>query len=68
MPYKLIVAGFATSALLLTSACGGGGARTENNVSTTTTGQELTDLQAALESGAITQEEYDKKKKEILEG
>jgi len=48
------------------SACGGGGANSETTVSTTTTGQELTDLQAALESGAITQEEFDKKKKEIL--
>ena len=33
----------------------------------TTTGQELIDLQQALESGAITQEEYDELRKKIME-
>jgi len=33
----------------------------------TTTGQELIDLQQALESGAITQEEYDELRKKIIE-
>ena len=33
----------------------------------TTTGQELIDLQKALESGAITQEEYDELRKKIME-
>ena len=33
----------------------------------TTTGQELIDLQAALDSGAITQEEYDELKLKIME-
>ena len=33
----------------------------------TTTGQELLDLQKALDSGAITQEEYNKLKKKIVE-
>jgi len=33
----------------------------------TTTGQELIDLQKALESGAITQEEYDELKLKIIE-
>lgn len=47
------------------SACGGGKQTTE--VKTTTTGQELTDLKAALDSGAISQKEYDKKREEILE-
>ena len=32
----------------------------------TTTGQELIDLQQALESGAITQEEYDELKLKII--
>lgn len=52
--------------LATVSACGGGGARTETNVSTTTTGQELTDLKAALDAGAISQSEYEKKREEIL--
>ena len=33
----------------------------------TTTGQELIDLQKALESEAITQEEYDELRKKIME-
>jgi len=33
----------------------------------TTTGQELLDLQQALDSGAITQEEYDELKLKIME-
>ena len=33
----------------------------------TTTGQELMDLQKALDSGAITQEEYDELRKKIME-
>ena len=33
----------------------------------TTTGQELIDLQQALDSGAITQEEYDELKLKIIE-
>ncbi len=33
----------------------------------TTTGQELMDLQEALDSGAITQEEYDELRKKIME-
>ena len=32
----------------------------------TTTGQELNDLKVALDSGAITQEEYNKLKKKIV--
>ena len=37
---------------------------TEINV---TTGQELLDLQKALDSGAITQEEYDELRRKIME-
>lgn len=51
------------------SACGGGGAKTETqtDIRTTTKGQELLDLQKAYDSGAITQEEYEKQKKKVLE-
>ena len=44
--------------------CGGGGAQVQQ--SSTTLGQELTDLQAAYEKGIITEKEYDKAKKEIM--
>ena len=43
---------------------GSGGNTTVIN---TTTGQELLDLKQALDSGAITQEEYNKLKKKIVE-
>ena len=39
-----------------------------NTVIQTTTGQELIDLQQALDSGVITQEEYDDKFIELLNG
>ena len=39
----------------------------DNTEINTTTGQELMDLQEALDSGAITQEEYDELRKKIME-
>ena len=38
-----------------------------NTIIQTTTGQELIDLQKALDSGVITQEEYDELKLKIIE-
>ena len=40
---------------------------TPTNGSTTTTGQQLMDLQKAYESGAITKEQYDKMKQDIID-
>ena len=52
---------------LLLSGCGGGGAETEiKQAPQTTLGQELLDLDKARETGAITDEEYEKLKKEII--
>jgi hypothetical protein len=53
--------------LLGAAACGGGGAEVRSEVSTTTTGQQLMDLKKALDSGAMTQQEYEKERKKILE-
>ena len=39
----------------------------KNQIIQTTTGQELIDLQKALDSGVITQEEYDELRKKILD-
>ena len=49
----------------LFAGCGGGGAQVQQ--SSTTLGQELTDLQAAYEKGIITEKEYNKAKKEIMD-
>jgi hypothetical protein len=48
------------------AGCGGGGAKLQSEIHTTTTGQQLMDLKKALDEGAITQEEYDKERKKIL--
>ncbi len=60
---------FAVAATLLLAACGGGGSKVEssNEVRATTTGQELLDLKSALDSGAITQDEYEEQREKILE-
>jgi hypothetical protein len=49
------------------AACGGGGAEVRSEVSTTTTGQQLMDLKKALDSGAMTQQEYEKERKKVLD-
>lgn len=53
-------------ALATVSACGGGRTKQTTTVNTTTTGQQLTDLKTALDDGAISQEDYEKKRKKIL--
>jgi hypothetical protein len=60
-----------TAALMISAAivgCGGGGADVKSVVNTTTTGQQLIDLQKALDTGAITKEQYDQQKAKILKG
>jgi Short C-terminal domain len=52
---------------LLLSSCGGGGAKTENVVTTKSKGEQLSDLQKAYESGALSRDEYEKQRKKILE-
>jgi hypothetical protein len=61
--------------LLMVSAmaCGclgggsGGEAKVQSTTRTTTLGQELQDLDAAHKKGIISDEEYEKKKSELLE-
>jgi len=52
---------------VLLSSCGGGGAKTENVVITKSKGEQLSDLQKAYESGALSRDEYEKQRKKILE-
>ncbi len=53
--------------LMLLSACGGGGARTETAITTKTKGQELIDLKEAYDKGAISADEYEDLKSEVMD-
>lgn len=48
------------------TGCGGGGADVKSEISTTTTGQQLIDLKKAYDSGAMSQSEYERERKKIL--
>jgi len=65
LPKTLVVSALCGLLLLCVTACGG--AEVKSEVSTTTTGQQLMDLKKALDSGAMTQKEYDQERKKILE-
>lgn len=60
---KLVVVILCASLVL--SACARS-SKSTSNVSTTTTGQELTDLKAAYDAGAMSEDEYEKKRQQIL--
>jgi len=49
------------------TGCGGGGAELKSHTTTTTVGQELMDLESAYKKGVITEKEYNRAKKKILE-
>ncbi len=48
-------------------ACGGGGADVKAVTTTTTMGQELQDLEKAHKDGLISDSQYDKAKRDILD-
>jgi len=52
---------------VLLAGCGGGAAEVRSEVTTTTKGQQLMDLKKAHESGALTQEEYERERKKVLQ-
>lgn len=55
-------------ATILGGCCGGGTkVHSTTTTTTTTTGQQLLDLKKAYESGAITEDQYNKMKQEIIE-
>ncbi len=59
----LMLAVFSVS---LAGCIGGRGSKQTTNVKTTTTGQELEDLETAYKNGLLSDQEYQKKRKEIL--
>ena len=64
---SLTVRAFLVTGFFLLSACGGGGAKVESINTTTTTGQELMDLDASCKQGLLTEDEYNKARKNIMD-
>jgi len=66
---RVLIIGISIGSLLMLAACGGGDAAQDTTVHNTTVskGQALIDLKAALDSGAITQDEYEEQREKILE-
>ncbi len=66
MKRKLVIAALLAGLSVSLSACVGFGGKTQTTVKATTVGQELADLDAAYKAGLLTEEEYKKKRTEIL--
>ncbi|HKY02591.1 MAG TPA: SHOCT domain-containing protein [Burkholderiales bacterium] len=64
MKFAPLIACLLASAML--SGCFGGGADVDTQFSMVSQGQELTDLKRALDEGAITQSEYEKLRKKMI--
>ncbi len=57
-----------TASLLLFTGCGvSGGSKNVQETTSTTKGQELLDLKKAYDAGIITDKEFDKMKKKIMD-
>ncbi len=63
--FRLLLVCMALLIALSSAGCGGGGANVQDN--TATLGQQLIDLDAAYKKGIITEKEYEKAKKKLLE-
>ncbi len=61
--FRLFIIVLSTALLV---ACGGGGATVENTTTNTTMGQELMDLDASYKKGLLTEKEYQRAKKNIM--
>ncbi len=57
----------ALSVPLFVSGCGGGGAEVKSTVTSTTLGQELQDLEESYKKGLLTDDEYKRARKAILD-
>ena len=66
MKPNLLQISLLTMFVLCVTGCWGGGARTVYVNRVTTIGQELSDLQAAHQKGAISDQEYAAQKEQIL--
>jgi hypothetical protein len=61
--FRVLLAAVVAAGILAAAGCIAIGAQTDNRA---TTGQELIDLKAALDRGAVSPEEYAAKKAELL--
>ena len=70
MKKLLVTAAVGLSAMLLLSGCivlsFGGGSKNTHEMNKATVGQQLTDLQKAKDSGAISEGEYEAQKAKVL--
>ncbi len=64
---RLVVLACMLCLSFLLAGCGGGGARSETAITTKTKGQELIDLKEAYDKGAISQDEYEDLKSEVMD-
>ena len=67
MLQRALLATLVIAAAVTLTACGGGGAEVRSEVTTVSQGQELIDLKKALDSGAITKDEYDRLRQKALQ-
>ncbi|MCL5779330.1 SHOCT domain-containing protein [Limibaculum sp. FT325] len=67
--FRVVGIGLVLMFPMVVAACGGGGAKSETAVTNTTVskGQQLIDLKSAFDAGAITQDEYERERKRILD-
>jgi hypothetical protein len=65
-PKRLLIATLLVFATASLTGCIGRTARQTTTIKATTTGQELEDLQKALDSGLISKSEFKKKRRDIL--
>jgi hypothetical protein len=63
---KMSLPSLLAAALISLAACGGGGAEIKSEITTTSKGQQLIDLKKALDSGAMTQTEYERERGKVL--
>lgn len=66
MMNRALFSGLLAALVLGLAGCGGGDTEVKSEITTTTKGQQLIDLQKALEAGAINKDEYERERQRIL--